>query len=77
MTVFPLGMVIRQRFTNVSCQRAYQRNKIGGGFLDPRSLNLLGEDGICVVNRLEIEGIINCVVLLCFVVVVVFFLLHD
>ena len=40
---------------------------------DPRILNLLGEDGICMVNRLKIPRMIDCF----FWCVCVFVLLHD
>jgi len=33
---------------------------------DPRSLSPLGEDSICMVNRLEIPLLIDCFVLFCF-----------
>ena len=50
MTVFPQGTLIWQRFTNVSCLRTYYGKK---GSFDPERQNLLGEDGICMVNFLE------------------------
>jgi len=33
---------------------------------DPRSLNLLSEDSICMINRLEISGMKDCFVCLFF-----------
>ena len=62
MTIFPQGTLIWQRFTNVSCLRTYYRKK---GSFDPERQNLLGEDGICMVNFLETPRVL------------VFFSLHD
>jgi len=53
MTVFPQGTLIWQRFTNVSCLRTFYGKKRRDLF-DPQCVNLLGEDGICVVNLLVI-----------------------
>ena len=55
MTVFPQGTLIWQRFTNVSCLRAYYGKK---GSFDPQRENLLGEDNICMVNFLETPRVI-------------------
>ena len=42
-----------------------QEQKLMDSF-DPRSLNLLGEDSICMVNQLEIPRMIDCFGLFCF-----------
>ena len=42
-----------QRFTNVSCLRTYYGKKDGTLF-DPKRVNHLGEDIICMVNLLVI-----------------------
>ena len=46
-------MLIWESFPNVSCLRTYHTNEKRDSF-DPQSLNLLGEDSICMVNFLEI-----------------------
>ena len=53
MTVFPQGTLIWQRFMNVSCLRTYHGKKRQDSF-DPQRINLLGADGICMVNLLII-----------------------
>ena len=53
MTVFPQATLIWQRFTNVSYLRTYYGEKRRDSF-DPQCVNLLGEDGICMVNLLVI-----------------------
>ena len=57
LNVFPLGMLIWENFPNVSCLRTYHTNKRRDSF-DPRSLNLLREDIICMVNLLEIPRMV-------------------
>ena len=49
-------MLIWENFPNVSCLRTYHTNKKEG--FDPRSLNLLREDSICMVNLLEIPRMV-------------------
>ena len=68
MTVFPQGTLIWQRFTNVSFLRTYYGKK-GGTRLtfDRQRENLLGYDGICMVNLLGTPRVI----------VLFSFLLHD
>ena len=64
-------------FGNVNIAKIYERllstniseEKRRDSF-DPRSLNLLDDDGICMVYRMEIQGMITC--FLFFLV-----LLHD
>ena len=53
MTVFPHRTLIWQRFTNVSCLRTYHGKKRQDSF-DPKRVNRLGEDSICMVNLLII-----------------------
>ena len=63
MTVFPQATLIWQRFTNVSYLRTYYGEKRRDSF-DPQCVNLLGEDGICMVNLLVIPQNIVVVFLL-------------
>ena len=53
VTVLSQGTLIWQRFTNVSCLRTYHGKKRQES-IDPQRINLLGEDGICMVNLLVI-----------------------
>ena len=55
MTVFPQGTLIWQRFTNVSCLRAYYGKKDS---FDPERENVLGDNSICMVNLLETPRVI-------------------
>ena len=52
MTVSFHGTLIWQRFTNVSCLRAYNEKKRRHSF-DPQRVTLLGEDTICLINFME------------------------
>ena len=64
-------------FGNVNIAKIYERlvstniseEKRRDSF-DARNLNLLGDDSICMVNRMEIPGMITCFLFL-------FVLLHD
>ena len=49
-------MLIWENFPNVSCLPTYHTNKKEE--FDPRSLNLLREDSICMVNLLEIPRMV-------------------
>ena len=57
MTVFPHGTLIWQRFRNCSCLTNILREKRRDSF-DPQRENLLGEDGICMVNLLGTPRVI-------------------
>ena len=57
MTVFSQETLIWQRFTNVSCIRTYYGKKKQDSF-DPHRVNLLREDGICMINLLVIQRVI-------------------
>ena len=64
-------------FGNVNIAKIYERllstnisEKKRRDSFHARSLNLLGDDGICMVNRMEIPGMITCFLFF-------FVLLHD